>query len=206
MESITKERFIRTLKEKGISLFVYSDLFKFFDLSSESAAKSLLYRLKKAQIIKSLARGKFCFNFSSHTPSDFAIANFLNIPSYVSLESALSFYGIINQFPYQVTSVTLGKSKVFHFNQKKFSFTHLRSDYFTDYAQKDDFTIATPQKAIFDFVYLVYKGSRSKNNLDLLIFSKGGVTKAEFKDYLRIIVEKHGEIKFLKFCQNQKLI
>lgn len=206
MESITKERFTRTLKEKGISLFVYSDLFKFFNLSSESTAKSLLYRLKKAQIIKSLARGKFCFNFSSHTPSDFAIANFLDTPSYVSLESALSFYGLINQFPYQVTSVTLGKTKTFQFNQKKFSFTHLRSDYFTDYVQKDDFLMATPVKAIFDFIYLVYKGSRSKNNLDLLIFTKGGVTQTELKSYLKKVAEESGEKNLIKFCQNQKLI
>lgn len=206
MESITKDKFIRTLKEKGITLFNYEDLYKLFSISSDSALKGLLFRLKKAQIIQPLKRGKFYFNFSSYAPSDFSIANFAFSPSYVSLESALSFYDLINQFPYQITSVTPGKTRSFLFVQKKFSFTHLKSEYFTDYVKKDDFLIATPVKAIFDFVYLVYKGSKSKTNLDLLIFPKGGAVKNEFTNYLKNMVERFGEKKLWKFCQNQKLI
>jgi len=206
MESITKEIFIRTLREKKVTLFNYGDLYKLFDISSESAIKRLLFRLKKAKIIQPLARGKFYFDFSSSTPSDFSIANFLFTPSYVSLESALSFYGLIDQFPYQVTSVTLKKTKTFRFNQKEFSFNHLRSEYFVDYVKKDDFLIATPVKSIFDFVYLVYKGSRSKTNLNLLNFSKNGVSRKEFLNYLGNIVERFDEEKLWKFCQNQNLI
>lgn len=206
MESITKDKFIGTLKEKGITLFTFEDLYKLLDISSGSALKALLSRLKKAQIIESLARGKYCFNFATISPSDFSIANFICSPSYVSLESALSFYGLINQFPYQITSVTPGKTKAFLSGRKKFSFTHLRPEYYIDYVKKDDFLIATPVKAIFDFVYLVYKGSRSKENLDLLIFSRDGVAKNEFVNYLKDVVRKFGEKKLWKFCQNQKLI
>lgn len=206
MESITKDKFIKTLKEKGVTLFNFEDLYKLFNIDSESALKALLFRLKRAQIIQPLARGKFYFNFSSDNPSDFSIANFTFSPSYVSLESALSFYDLINQFPYQITSVTPGKTRSFLFGQKKFSFTHLRPEYYTDYVKKDDFLIATPVKAIFDFVYLVYKGSRSKTNLDLLIFPKSGLVKNEFVNYLKNMVARFGEKKFWKFCQNQKLI
>lgn len=206
METITKDRFIRILKEKGIVLFNYEDLFKLFGVNAASTAYNLLSRLKKAKIIESVARGKYYFNYSSYTPSDYAIANFIFSPSYVSLESALSFYDLINQFPYQITSATPERTRNFLFGQKKFSFTHLRSEYYTDYVKKDDFLIATPVKAIFDFVYLVYKGSRSKENLGLLIFPKDGTVKSEFADYLKNVVERFGEKKFWKFCQNQKLI
>jgi len=68
-----------------------------------------LERLTKKGIIKRLTKRKYLFTFLES--DDFQIANFLYTPSYISLESALSFYGIITQFPYQITSITPKKNK-----------------------------------------------------------------------------------------------
>lgn len=198
METITKDKFIKIFKEKSISLFTYSDLFKIFPFSSESSAKSLLSRLKKSEIVKQLARGKYLFNFAFNQLTDFEIANFLYRPSYVSLESALSFYELIDQFPYETTSVCLQKTKTFSVGTKKYSYNHLDSSLFKDYIKQDNYLIATPIKALFDFIYLVYKGSRSKNNLSLLKIDQK--TRKELKNYLK------KDAKLLKFCQNQKIL
>ena len=42
--------------------------------------------------------------------NDFLLANFLYQPSYISLESALSFFGIVTGFAYQITSLTTKKT------------------------------------------------------------------------------------------------
>lgn len=149
---ITQVEFIRALREKNISLFNSQDLKKIFKVKSDNTLKHLIKRLRKASIIKRLARGKYLFLHSTKSPSDFALANFLKIPSYISLESALSYYGIIEQFPYRIFSLTLNKPAEIKIDGKIFSYSKIKKDYFKDYIKIDDFVIASKEKAIFDYL------------------------------------------------------
>ena len=108
-ESLNQTTVIKILKEKEISLFTFSDFKKLFQIKKENTAYKILERLTKKGILKRLIKKKYLFLFSES--DDFQIANFLHSPSYISLESALSFYGIITQFPYQITSITSKKQK-----------------------------------------------------------------------------------------------
>lgn len=202
METITKEKFINAFREKSISLFSWQDIFKIFDINPD-AAKALFQRLKKRKIIQSLTRGKYLFLLAKKPPEDFEIANFLYKPSYISLETALSFYGIIDQFPYQVTSVSLRKTNNFKIDKKMFTYAHIKPDLFKDYKKENNFLIASPQKAVFDFLYLVYKGGRGKKNLELLHLKNGNLNKNKVRAYIQLIFKDQ---KFLNFCQNQKVI
>lgn len=195
MESykITKLRFIKTFQQKNISLFTIYDVKKIFQIRSVNTLKHLLKRLKKEGIIKNLLRGKYIFLQTQRQVSDFEIANFLVTPSYISLESALSFYGIIEQFPYQITSLAIRKSKKITINNKVFNYSKITKEYFKDFVRKDNFLIAIREKAIFDYFYFIYKGQRSKNKIE------------EFKSNLDKSTKKYiilnAEGKFLNFLK-----
>lgn len=165
---ITKLTFIEAFKNKKIVFFTGQDVKKIFNIKGENTLKHLLRRLKKDNIIKKLIRDKYLFQYSQKNFSDYAMANFLVIPSYISLESALSFYGVIEQFPYRIISITLKKTKEVKVENKLFIFSHINKNYFKDFERKDDFLIATYEKAIFDYLYFIYKGFRSLEKIEEL--------------------------------------
>lgn len=202
MVTITKEKFINVFRERSITLFTWNDFLEVFDIRPETA-KAFLNRLKKGRIIQSLVRGKYVFLLSRKQAGDYEIANFIYTPSYISLESALSVYGIINQFPYQVTSISLKRKKEFKIKSKVFTFSQIKDDFYKDYQKEGEYLIATPQKAVFDFLYLVYKGSRSRKNLDLLQLGGAGLNKKSLANY---VVKTSKDEKFIKFCKEQKII
>lgn len=85
------------------------------------------------------------------------IANHLYTPSYISMSSALRYYGLIPEEVYVMQSMTLKHSRYFDTPVGRFEYTRISKDSFsvglssirkTDYA----FVIATPEKALCDLV------------------------------------------------------
>src|SRR5690606_27307755 len=64
-------------------------------------------------------------------PDLFLIANHLRGPSYVSLESALSYWGMIPERVYETSSVTLKTSKMYRTPLGRFSYQHLGFPYYS---------------------------------------------------------------------------
>lgn len=191
--NITKITFIKTLKSKNIELFSFDDIKKLFTFENETTLKHLLKRLLQDQIIERLSKGKYLFLYGKGNVSDFEIANFLVIPSYISLESALSFYGILEQFPYKITSLTLSKPKEINVRNKTFSYSRIRKENFKDFLMKDSFLIAEENKALFDYLYFIYKGLRSVNFLKESTYLK----RSSLKSYIL----KNTDKKFLSFLK-----
>ena len=88
----------------------------------------------------------------------YRISNCLYRPSYVSLESALSHYGLIPEAVYSVQNVTTKKTiayetvaGAFHYRSIK---PHLFFGYEIDNSQTIPVLIASPEKAILDYFYL----------------------------------------------------
>lgn len=163
---INRLQFINTLKEKNVIFFNLTDIKKIFKIENNNTLKHFLRRQKEANIIKRLSKNKYQFLYSTSSPSDFAIANFLTVPSYISLESALNYYGLIDQFPYHVSSISLSKPKEVRVDKKIFTFSRIKKEYFKDFIKIDDFLIASEEKAVFDYLYFIYKGLRSKKSFD----------------------------------------
>jgi predicted transcriptional regulator of viral defense system len=178
---IDKIKFIEEFKKQGIVFFNSFDVKKIFDIKDDNSLNHLLVRLNKAKIIKRLVKNKYQFLYAEKMPSDFSIANFLEPFSYVSLESALSFYGLIDQFPYRITSISLKKSRQTKVENKIFIYSKIKKDYFKDFIKIDDFLIAKKEKAVFDYIYFVYKGLRSKTVLDDM---KNIFSDKKIKNYL----------------------
>ena len=104
--------------QKKINLFSTNDAKKVFGVENNNTLYKILQRLKKKNIIRRVKNGKYLFAFSNVL--GFEIANFLISPSYISLESALSFYGILSQSPYTITSITSRNSKRIIYKDKEY--------------------------------------------------------------------------------------
>lgn len=172
MESITIDKATKILYAKKVSLFSINDAKKVFNIEKDNTLYKLLQRLEKKDIIKRIENGKYLFSFIE--VSDFEIANFLTSPSYISLESALSFYGILSQFPYTITSITSKKSKRVIYEDKEYEFMHIRSKYLYGFFKKNNFLIASPEKALIDELYFIARKLRiiSLEELDLTNINK----------------------------------
>ena len=150
---------IKLLNLKKIPLFGLNELGSLFGTENRQTLYKKVQRLEKSGIIKKLIKGKYRFLLKD--VGDFTLANFLYQPSYISLESALSFYSIITGFPHQIISITIKKSKELEVGGKEYSYSRISPDLFWGWEKKENFLIATPEKALLDYLYFAKKGLRT---------------------------------------------
>lgn len=93
--------------------------------------------------------------------AEFALyfANIIYKPSYISLHTALSFYGIIPEAVPQITSVTTLKTITFSNNFGEYSYKNIKPDMMFGYDLREmeggrRIMFATPEKALIDLLYL----------------------------------------------------
>lgn len=97
----------------------------------------------------------------------FCIANNLKRPSYVSLQSALSWYGLIPEFVPAVTSVTGGRPQTIETPLGVFYFRHIDKSFLYGYSEvelsnRQTAFVARPEKALLDLIYLTAGGDKEK--------------------------------------------
>jgi hypothetical protein len=122
---------------------------------------SLMKRAIAAGEVLHLRRGLYCLadRFLRQKLNPFTIAQRIYGPSYISLESALSFHGWIPEAVYGVTSVSLERSREFDTPLGHFSFTRVpQVTLFVEVQRLDaegggHFFMASPAKALADYVY-----------------------------------------------------
>lgn len=185
MERLGQTEIIQKLSSKNLSLFTITDFKKFFSIQKDNTAYKIIERLTKGRILKKLTKKRYLFSLAF--VDDFQIANFLYPPSYISLESALCFYGIITQFPYQITSITFKKTKTIDALNKEFAYFHIKQNLFFGYEKKENFLIALPEKALFDYLYFCSKGLKNFEQDD---FDLREIDKKRFSEFLKMAKDK----------------
>ncbi|MFT4023094.1 MAG: hypothetical protein QM664_04820 [Flavihumibacter sp.] len=91
-------------------------------------------------------------------PSNFLVANHLCGPSYISLESALSYWGLIPERVYETSSVTVKTGRRYETPIGRFSYTHAPLPYYAfgirsvALTERQAVMIASPEKALCDMV------------------------------------------------------
>jgi predicted transcriptional regulator of viral defense system len=137
---------------------------------------------------------RFWYADSSFNPQGndyFFIANKIYSPSYISLESALSHYGFIPETTLQITSVSTRKTNLFDTQYGVFSYQSIKNNLYFGYEviENNDrpFTLATPEKAILDYLYL-HSEISSIEDLEGLRFNSeiinSTIDKEKFNTYL----------------------
>jgi predicted transcriptional regulator of viral defense system len=88
----------------------------------------------------------------------FIIANRIFDPSYISLEMALSYHGLIPESVYGITSVSSRKTYAFNSQLAKFNYRKIKPELMFGYQlmkyQNHSFKMAEIEKAILDFFYV----------------------------------------------------
>ncbi|MDJ1505261.1 hypothetical protein [Xanthocytophaga agilis] len=114
--------------------------------------------LIKAGLLISLKKGLYIPGANAELPGPhpFLIANHLYGPSYVSLESALSYWELIPERVYEISSVTLKASKTYKTPKGRFSYQHIPSPYYSfglrsvELQPNQVALLASPEKALCD--------------------------------------------------------
>ncbi len=119
-----------------------------------------LVRWTKKGYLVHLRRGWYAFPEYKDTP-DFAeyIAGKIYSPSYISLHSALAFYGLIPESVVQITSVSSLKTASFTNAFGEYSYKSVKSDLMFGYFRRPiadgrATSYATREKALLDLLYL----------------------------------------------------
>lgn len=112
MQTITEEVF--KLAPPG-GLFDETVLRNLFPDVSDGARALLVHRACRAGEILRLKPGLFVLAppYRKSEPHPFVVAAVLHFPSHISLESALAYHGLIPEAVYQVSSVTVARSREF---------------------------------------------------------------------------------------------
>jgi hypothetical protein len=96
-------------------------------------------------------------NFSSE--NYFETANLLQVPSYVSLTTALGYYGITTQMQQNyIESISLKRTLSKEIKEITFRYSKLSEKFYSAFEKRDGFFIARPEKALLDAIYLMSLG------------------------------------------------
>jgi hypothetical protein len=131
-------------------------------LSNYQSPNDKISELLKSKELISIRRGLYIIGPKMDLPSPepFLIANHLRGPSYVSLESALSYWNMIPERAYETSSVTIKTSKLYKTPVGRFSYQQLKIPYYSygikniKYSSKQTILIASREKALCDKIVL----------------------------------------------------
>ena len=91
------------------------------------------------------------------------LANIIRYPSYISLEYALSKFGVIPECVYAITSVTTKTGRIYKNKLGSFIYKSIRDNLFNGFEvfefENKRIKFATKAKALFDFLYFRKSGS-----------------------------------------------
>ena len=144
--------FQKLCSKNDLKIFSINDLKILFSGYSIEYLRLKINRWIKHGYLKNLKKGLYIF--SDENIDEFEIASKLICPSYISLESALSHYSIIPDISSQVTSISTKNTNSFEINKIIYSYHHIKNELFFDFFElKYGIFIASPEKAILDFLY-----------------------------------------------------
>lgn len=169
VEKLNRIKVEEKLKSLGLPLFTPREFRDIFGVSEKTATTFIGRNVKSGLFLK--LRNNYYLIKDSH-PSHYAIANKLYQPSYISLETALSYYGMIPETVYATASVTTKPTREFITPLGAFSYQRIKIEAFTGYRpmQLDGMTVlfAEPEKALVDYLYFVdLKYIRLNDRLEL---------------------------------------
>jgi predicted transcriptional regulator of viral defense system len=152
----------KTLILHGLQVFTTQEFINLFKLDA-SLAKVKLSRYKKSGYLTSPRKG--VYYLTGEVENKYKIANKVYRPSYISLDSALSKYGIIPETVYALTSITTKATREFSDDQTIYRYYKIKKNAYTGYhIIENDVLMAEPEKAVVDYLYFVAQGKRELND------------------------------------------
>jgi hypothetical protein len=162
--------------------------------------------VKKGYLIR-LKNGLYAFSRDREKLRGEGIAFLLYQPSYVSLESALAWYGFIPEIVYAYTSVTARITRSFENVCGRFIYRHVKRELFWGYAQMKTehgpYLLAEPEKALLDYFYLNLARIKNEEDFENIRLNEEQMhktlDKGKFLKYLEVFGVKKME-KWARRC------
>ena len=175
------------LKNSGLVIFTPREFYDVFDIPPKTGSVFISRNLKSGLFLK--LRNNF-YMLKDSNPPLYGIANKLYQPSYISLESALSHYGIIPEIVYTITSVTTKPTREFKTPKSVFSYQRIKKSVFAGYSpvviEGSVVLLAEPEKALADYLYFVdLKRASLNDRLNLK-----GIHRGKLLNFLRTFKRK----------------
>lgn len=118
----------------------------------------------------------------------FILANLIQVPSYISLMTALDYYGITTHLQRDfVESVVMRRTKEVRIEKTVFNYTKVDKKLYFGFSRTNGFFIATPEKAFLDALYLM---SLRRYRFDLTSIDFGKLDIQKIKRMLKKFPKK----------------
>lgn len=174
------------LQAKGVRLFSPPEFQRLFGVSLRAAQEFIKDHCE--DLFFKVRNGLYVLRIDK--PADEAIANRLYPPSYLSLEYALSHYGIIPESVYSMTSATTRITREFVVGNKSFTYSHIKKQAYRGYKTEKigsmTILIAEPEKALVDYLYFVDLKLKTLNER----FNVRSLNKKTVMEYSRLFSRK----------------
>lgn len=137
--------------------FSIEEISKLLSISKESAKVSA-NRYVKSDLLIRLKNNLYITTNKFKNLSEeelFKLANLIQVPSYISFTTALSYYNISSQqLQGVIESAALKRTKSITAKNIQFNYLLLKKEFYKNFILSNNFFIAVPEKAIADIVYL----------------------------------------------------
>ena len=182
--------------------FGYEDIARELSISQDSARITAHRYVKQGMLIR-IKRNIYILKekwMNLDREQKFAVANIFQVPSYISLMTALDYYEITTQMQRDfIESVAVKRTIKKEIEETVLNYTKVQADVYGGFLKRRGFFIAEPEKAFLDAIYLVALGRYSLDmaSIDL---SKLNAEKIEhlaqnFPLRTRNFIKKHGHFR-----------
>ena len=183
-----------------------------FQLKNDySTYKSILCKISHEEKLGKIVRLKRGLYETDKTIEPILLSNRIVSPSYVSFETALSYYGLIPEKVYTITGASFNKKKTKLFKNYFGTFVYndipknVYSDsILLDTSKKYGFLIASKEKAILDMLYKA-KTVKSTKEIEALLFDDLRIDEIDFNkldfSLIRTIGNKYYDKNISLFLQ-----
>lgn len=184
--------------------FSNADIARILGISYPSARVSASRYVKKNVLVR-LKRDMYMLTSRISTLTDqerFRLANMIQIPSYISLTTALSHYGVSTQQQQNfIESVALRRTKYVIVKNLRFSYSLIKKECYQGFELNNEFFMAIPEKALADAVYLTSLG-RYNCDFHAIDFHRIDIKKLEIflKD-----TNRTANLFWSRLCKNFKI-
>ena len=187
------------LKQIRKLYFGYEEITRIMNISPESARVSASRYVKQGFLVR-LKRNLYVFRDTWALLSReeiFNLANVLQVPSYVSLMTALDYYQITTQMQREfIESIAVKRTRELEIQNTFFNYTKMKELLYFGFKKEKGFFIATPEKALLDACYLTslkrYRFDTTSIDLTKVDTSSLKKMAKRFPKKTQELLEKHG--------------
>lgn len=154
-------------------------------LKDYAAPRDRVTKLLSSGDLVRIKKGLYVDPHSQYKYSKEILANLVYGPSYVSLEYALRYHNLIPEAVRVVTSVTTGRKRRYSTPVGDFDYAHMPQRFYSPGVMyqlidgKRAYMIASPEKALFDMLYLRYPDIK-ESEFEAHIFENMRIDESDF--------------------------